>query len=125
VRQLGKNALRASMNSFRYARLPWPAVQSRALVRHLQQSDALELFRSSSPPLVSQPGEIAGEFRARAATQMREQRDAAKEALRAKYNAKIAPHVTHTVTIHGEVSEKDEPSTMGGASATCGCGSST
>jgi hypothetical protein len=79
-----------------FAPLPAAAADPRAhgrwrtlLVQHLQRNHPLELFRSSVPPLVSRPGESAGDFRIRAGTGSREQRDHDKEALRARYGVKL------------------------------------
>jgi hypothetical protein len=81
----------------RYATLPPAAGQSKSyaawnrdLIGWLYQSQALELLKSPSLGLVSQPGEEEREFRVRLQQTTREQRDDAVEQLRKKYAPKIA-----------------------------------
>lgn len=80
-----------------YADLPPAAGQSKSyaawnrdLIGWLYQSQALELLRSPSLSLVSQPGEEERDFRVRLQQMAREQRDDAVEQLRKKYAPKIA-----------------------------------
>lgn len=81
----------------RYADLPPAAGQSKSyaawnrdLIGWLYQSQALELLKSPSFGLVSQPGEEERDFRVRLQQAAREQRDDAVEQLRKKYAPKIA-----------------------------------
>lgn len=81
----------------RYADLPSLAGQSKSyaawnrdLIGWLYQSQALELLKSPSLGLVSQPGEEERDFRVRLQQTAREQRDDAVEQLRRKYAPKIA-----------------------------------
>ncbi|MBE7553568.1 MAG: ATP-binding protein [Anaerolineales bacterium] len=81
----------------RYADLPSLAGQSKSyaawnrdLIGWLYQSQALELLKSPSLGLVSQPGEEERDFRVRLQQTAREQRDEAVEQLRKKYAPKIA-----------------------------------
>ncbi|MBL0927877.1 MAG: ATP-binding protein [Phycisphaerales bacterium] len=55
----------------------------------LYRTHKLELFRSAAYKAVSKPGESEGDFRARLAHAVREQRDAAAEKLRQKYAPKM------------------------------------
>jgi hypothetical protein len=77
--------------------LPAPARDAKAYGRWtkdyadwLYQSQTVSLFRSPSQKLVSQVGESEADFRARLAQGAREGRDAQADALRAKYDAKVA-----------------------------------
>jgi hypothetical protein len=81
----------------RYADLPGPAGQSKSyaawnrdLSGWLYQNQVLELQKSPSLGLVSQPGEEERDFRVRLQQTAREQRDEAVEQLRKKYASKIA-----------------------------------
>ncbi|MBL8055604.1 MAG: ATP-binding protein [Anaerolineales bacterium] len=65
------------------------AAWGRDLTAHLYGGQKLELFRSPSQKLVSEPGEAEREFRARLAQAAREHRDAATEALKKKYAPKL------------------------------------
>ncbi len=65
-------------------------VWKRALVDRLVRSEELVLQRSEQWKLVSQPGETEAQFRLRVAQRAREERDRAKEKLRAKYASKRA-----------------------------------
>jgi hypothetical protein len=81
----------------RYADLPPAAGQSKSyaawnrdLSGWLYQNQVLELQKSPSLGLVSQPGEEERDFRVRLQQTAREQRDEAVEQLRKKYASKIA-----------------------------------
>ena len=56
----------------------------------LYQTETVQLFRSPSQKLVSHPGESEADFRSRLAQGSREGRDSQADALRAKYDAKVA-----------------------------------
>jgi hypothetical protein len=56
----------------------------------LYQTQTVQLFRSPSQKLVSHSGESEADFRARLAQGAREGRDSKADALRAKYDAKVA-----------------------------------
>ena len=56
----------------------------------LYQTQTVQLFRSPSQKLVSRSGESEADFRARLAQGAREGRDSKADALRAKYDAKVA-----------------------------------
>jgi hypothetical protein len=80
-----------------FAELPAPGGRkksydawAKALATWLQQTQALELFRSPGLKLVSRPGESEADFRARLQLAAREARDGAVEQLREKYAGKIA-----------------------------------
>ncbi len=62
----------------------------KSLKSHLYKEHPLTLFQSTSPKLVSEPGESEGEFRARLRGAKREDRDRAVEKLRKKYGPKLA-----------------------------------
>jgi hypothetical protein len=77
--------------------LPAPARDAKAYGRWsrdyadwLYQTQTVQLFRSPSQKLVSHSGESEADFRARLAQGAREGRDSKAEALRAKYDAKVA-----------------------------------
>jgi hypothetical protein len=77
--------------------LPAPAREAKAYARWsrdyadwLYQTQTVELLRSPSQKLLSKPGESEADFRARLAQGAREGRDNKAEALRAKYEAKLA-----------------------------------
>ncbi len=55
---------------------------------HLYQSEQLELYRAPALKLESKPGESLGDFKVRLADLLREQKDAAVEALQQKYGAR-------------------------------------
>jgi hypothetical protein len=63
---------------------------SRALEDHVYRCAALELPSYPALKMTATPGMTEGEFRARVALALRERRDAAVEALRSKYGAKLA-----------------------------------
>ena len=63
---------------------------SKAYGDWLYQSQTVQLLRSPSQKLVSHSGESEADFRARLAQGAREGRDSKAEALRAKYEAKVA-----------------------------------
>ena len=63
---------------------------SKDLATWIYREKTVELFRSPSRREVSKPGESEAEFRARLGQSAREERDAATEALRQKYAAKMA-----------------------------------
>ena len=63
---------------------------SKAYADWLYQSQTVQLLRSPSQKLVSLSGESEADFRARLAQGAREGRDSKAEALRAKYEAKVA-----------------------------------
>jgi hypothetical protein len=80
-----------------YDPLPAPASQPRNYDAWKKSFSAwtygarkLELLRSPDPPLVSQPGETEGQFRARLQHAARETRDQAVDRLRQQYASKIA-----------------------------------
>jgi hypothetical protein len=80
-----------------FRELPAPAREAKAYARWsrdyadwLYQTQTVELFRSPSQKLLSKPGEPEADFRARLAQGAREGRDSKAEALRAKYEAKLA-----------------------------------
>jgi len=62
---------------------------SKGLAEALYRTRTLELFAAPSLKLTAQPGEPEGDFRVRVAQAARERRDAAVDALRAKYAAKL------------------------------------
>jgi hypothetical protein len=66
------------------------AVWSKALAAHLYETARTELRWCAALKLASSPGESEGDFRARLATLLREQRDARLEQLRASYAPKFA-----------------------------------
>ena len=77
--------------------LPAPARDAKAYARWskdyadwLYQTQTVQLLRSPSQKLVSHSGESEADFRARLAQGAREGRDTKAEALRAKYEAKVA-----------------------------------
>ena len=77
--------------------LPAPAREAKAYGRWskdyadwLYQTQTVSLFRSPSQKLVSNSGESEADFRARLAQGAREGRDSKADALRAKYDAKVA-----------------------------------
>ena len=77
--------------------LPAPARDAKAYARWskdyadwLYQTQTVQLFRSPSQKLVSKAGESEADFRARLAQGAREGRDSKADALRAKYEAKVA-----------------------------------
>lgn len=61
-----------------------------ALKNHMYRNHTLTIFQSRAPKASSSPGESESDFRVRLSQQAREQRDAAVEALREKYAAKLA-----------------------------------
>jgi hypothetical protein len=61
-----------------------------ALKNYLYRNHTLTVFQSRAPKASSSPGESESDFRLRLSQQAREQRDAAIEALREKYAAKLA-----------------------------------
>jgi len=63
---------------------------ARALEDHVYHNLALELPSCASLGMTAQPGTSEGDFRAQVALRLREERDAAVEALRKKYRAKLA-----------------------------------
>ena len=80
-----------------FTALPAPAAQTRSYTAWnrdfnawLYASQKLELLRSPSTALVSNPGESERDFRVRLQQSAREQRDRSAEALRQKYAARIA-----------------------------------
>jgi hypothetical protein len=80
-----------------FAPLPAEMTKSRsydawatALKNHLYRNHTLAVLQCKSPKAVSSPGETERDFRVRASQQAREERDAAVEALREKYAAKLA-----------------------------------
>jgi hypothetical protein len=77
--------------------LPAPARDAKAYARWskdyadwLYQTQTVQLFRSPSQKIVSKAGESEADFRARLAQGAREGRDSKADALRAKYEAKVA-----------------------------------
>jgi hypothetical protein len=81
----------------RFATLPAAALRERSyrrwekqLVAHLYRHHAMVLWRSAKPKLVSEPGEVVGDFRARLVQLAREQRDLKIEKLRTRYAPKLA-----------------------------------
>ncbi len=66
------------------------AAWSKEYATYLYGAQKLELFRSPSLKLISNPGESERDFRARLAQAARESRDRAVEALRARYAPKMA-----------------------------------
>ena len=77
--------------------LPAPARDAKAYKRWakdyadwLYQTQTVQLWRSPSQKVVSRSGESEADFRARLAQGAREGRDAKADALRAKYDAKVA-----------------------------------
>jgi hypothetical protein len=60
------------------------------LATHLYRERPLRLVRSRKPKLTSAPGEPEGEFRARLAAMLREERDLGVEKLRKRYAPKLA-----------------------------------
>ena len=68
------------------------AAMHESLVRYSRggSTRALELWRSPSSKLMSNPGESEGEFRVRLAESSREKRDELKERVRERYGAKLA-----------------------------------
>ena len=60
------------------------------LVAHLVRTEDVTLYRSAAPKLTSQPAESEGAFRGRILAKLREERDVEKEAIRARYAAKVA-----------------------------------
>jgi hypothetical protein len=80
-----------------FAPLPPPAAKAKSyagwtkdFVSWAARSQSVELLRSSRLKLTSHPGESEGDFRVRVQHALREQRDAAVEALRAKQAPKLA-----------------------------------
>jgi hypothetical protein len=63
---------------------------ARALADHLARTQTLDLLRSPTAKLVSEPDETEREFRARLALALREKRDAEIEKLRKKYAPRFA-----------------------------------
>jgi len=63
---------------------------TKALGDHVYRNVALELPSCPSLKMTAEPGMSEGEFRSRVALAVREKRDAAIEALRKKYGAKLA-----------------------------------
>jgi hypothetical protein len=79
-----------------FAELPPRATDARVykrwreqLVAHLLRSQEVTLYRTAAPKLTSQPGETEGAFRGRVLARLREERDFAKEEIRARYAAKV------------------------------------
>jgi hypothetical protein len=62
----------------------------KSLADHLYRTATLKVLRCAQPKLTAAPGTREGEFRAQVAQAVREQRDAAVDALRKKYAAKLA-----------------------------------
>ncbi|MDX6619921.1 MAG: hypothetical protein QOK36_2307 [Gaiellales bacterium] len=80
-----------------FVELPAPARDAKSYTRWskdyadwLYQTQTVQLFRSPSQKLVSRSGESEADFRARLAQGAREGRDTKAEALRAKYETKVA-----------------------------------
>src|SRR5206468_5531417 len=80
-----------------FAPLPGPASQAKnyegwkkSLAEALYRTSKLSLFRSTALKTVSNPGESERDFRVRLQQIAREQRDAAKDELRARYAPKLA-----------------------------------
>lgn len=71
------------------ARAAAPAAWTKSLTAQLYEKDRALRFVCDALKTCSQPGESEGEFRARLALQLREQRDAQVAALRAKYAPKL------------------------------------
>jgi hypothetical protein len=61
----------------------------KSLADHLYRTASLEVLRCAELKLTAAPGTSEGEFRAQVAQTVREQRDAAVDALRKKYAAKL------------------------------------
>jgi hypothetical protein len=72
------------------ARVDSYAAWSRTLAAHLYETARAQLKWCAALKLASNPGETEGDFRARLATQLREQRDAQLAQLRAGYAPKLA-----------------------------------
>jgi hypothetical protein len=80
-----------------FAALPPPAAKAKsyaawtkAFVAWAARSQSVELLRSARARLISHPGESEGDFRIRVQHALREKRDAAVEAMRAKQAPKLA-----------------------------------
>ncbi len=65
------------------------AQHGKSLADHIYRTSSLSILRCPDLKLTSAPGGTEGEFRARLALAMREKRDAAVDALRKKYAAKL------------------------------------
>ena len=92
---------RSRVDSARRRVVPRPAARPRATRRPMRtgrrttptgstRPQTVQLFRSPSQKLVSHSGESEADFRARLAQGAREGRDSKADALRAKYDAKVA-----------------------------------
>jgi hypothetical protein len=88
----GESPRREPAEGARFLPLPHAAARparyaawGRELKSWLQRERPLRLLRSTEPALVSRPGESEGDFRVRLRETLREARDQALEALRAKY----------------------------------------
>lgn len=78
----------------------------KSLVTHLYQQQKLELLACPALKLRSQPDESSAAFRARVDQQAREERDAAVQALRAKYDPKFQQLQGKLDAIEGKLAEE-------------------
>jgi hypothetical protein len=95
--ELKAQLLKSPANAASFADLPANAAReasynawSKSLAASLYENARTELWVCDVLQTASQPGESQGDFRARLSHQLREQRDAAVDALRRKYAPKLA-----------------------------------
>jgi hypothetical protein len=80
----------------------------KSLADHLYRTATLKVLRCAEPRLTAAPGTSEGEFRAQVAQAVREQRDAAVDALRKKYAAKLATLADRTRKAGQKVTREQE-----------------
>jgi hypothetical protein len=80
----------------------------KSLADHLYRTATLKVLRCAEPKLTAAPGTSEGEFRAQVAQAVREQRDAAVDALRKKYAAKLATLADRTRKAGQKVTREQE-----------------
>ena len=78
----------------------------KSLMTHLYQQHKLELLACPALKLLAQPHESAPAFRARVEQRAREERDAAVQALRAKYDPKFQQLQSKLAAIEGKLAEE-------------------
>jgi len=106
------------------AAMRWKTFQGwqKSLEEWIYRTRGLTAFRCPALRLMSRPGEVEGDFRARVAQAVREQRDVEVEVLRKKYEAKVTTLTDRIRAAEERVAREQSQATQAKVSTTLGWG---